>query len=51
MAKMLLVKSDMTIQDIAARCGYEDPSYFGKIFKKHEGMTAVEYRERRGVSL
>jgi AraC-like DNA-binding protein len=50
MAKILLFKSDMTIQDVAARCGYEDPNYFGKIFKKHEGMTAAEYRKKpRGI--
>jgi AraC-like DNA-binding protein/mannose-6-phosphate isomerase-like protein (cupin superfamily) len=43
-AKMLLIKSDMSIQDIAARCGYDDPNYFGKLFKKHAGLTAVEFR-------
>ena len=49
LAKMFLVKSDMTIQDIAARCSYEDPNYFCKLFKKHEGMTAMEYRKKKHV--
>jgi AraC-like DNA-binding protein/mannose-6-phosphate isomerase-like protein (cupin superfamily) len=50
LAKMFLGKSNMTIQDIAARCGYEDPNYFCKLFKKHEGMTAMEYRKKKYIS-
>ncbi|MDR2434511.1 MAG: AraC family transcriptional regulator [Treponema sp.] len=46
LAKMFLVESDMTIKDIAARCGYEDPNYFCKLFKKHEGITAMNYRKK-----
>jgi AraC-like DNA-binding protein/mannose-6-phosphate isomerase-like protein (cupin superfamily) len=47
LAKMFLVESNMTIQDIAARCGYEDPNYFCKLFKKHEGVTALKYRKKK----
>jgi AraC-like DNA-binding protein len=47
MAKMLLVESDMTIKTIAARCGYENSDYFCRLFKKHEGMTALEYRQKK----
>jgi AraC-like DNA-binding protein len=46
MAKILLIKSDTSIQDVAAHCGYKDPNYFCKLFKKHEGVTAVEYRKK-----
>jgi AraC-like DNA-binding protein len=49
MAKMLLVKSDMTIKAIAARCGYENPDYFCRLFKKHDGMTALEYRQKKSI--
>jgi AraC-like DNA-binding protein len=46
MAKILLIKSDMTIKTIATRCGYENSDYFCRLFRKHEGMTALEYRQK-----
>ncbi|MEK3725990.1 AraC family transcriptional regulator [Paenibacillus sp. FSL H8-0034] len=42
--KELLVTTDMKINDIALACGYQ-PTYFNRIFKKHEGVTASEYRD------
>jgi AraC-like DNA-binding protein len=44
--KELLISTDMKINDIALACGYQ-PTYFNRIFKKHEGVTASEYRETR----
>jgi AraC-like DNA-binding protein/mannose-6-phosphate isomerase-like protein (cupin superfamily) len=49
MAKVLLIKSDMTIKNIAIRCGYENSDYFCRLFKKHEGMTALEYRQKESA--
>ncbi|WP_171656382.1 helix-turn-helix domain-containing protein [Paenibacillus foliorum] len=43
--KELLLTTDMKINDIALACGYQ-PTYFNRIFKKHEGVTASEYREK-----
>jgi AraC-like DNA-binding protein len=43
--KELLIHTDMKIHDIALEAGYQ-PTYFNRIFKKHEGITATEYRER-----
>jgi AraC-like DNA-binding protein len=43
-SKELLVNTDLKVNDIAVRVGYQ-PSYFNKIFKKSEGMTPGEYRE------
>ncbi|WP_201318036.1 helix-turn-helix domain-containing protein [Paenibacillus sp. EPM92] len=42
-SKELLRSTDWKIHDIAKQVGY-NPSYFNKIFRKHEGMTASEYR-------
>jgi AraC-like DNA-binding protein len=46
-AKELLSTTDMKMNDIAERVGYQ-PSYFMRIFKKAEGITPGNYRERHG---
>lgn len=43
-AKELLRDTDMKINDIAEKAGYQ-PSYFNRIFKKQEGITPSQYRE------
>ncbi|MHA7966929.1 AraC family transcriptional regulator [Paenibacillus sp. CAU 1782] len=43
-AERLLLESDCTLQDIARSVGYEDPHYFGRLFKKHKGMPPMRYR-------
>lgn len=45
-AKELLVESDMKINGIAEKVGYQ-PSYFNRIFKKAVGMTPNQYRNLR----
>ena len=45
-AKELLRFSDMQIEKIGRICGIEDNSYFNKIFRKFEGMTASDYRKK-----
>ena len=45
-AEALVVRRDLTIQQIAAQLGYKDPFYFHRVFKRHTGMTPVEYRTR-----
>ena len=47
-AKELLRFSSMPIEEIAAECGISDTSYFTKVFRKSEGMTALEYRHKWG---
>lgn len=44
-AELLLVTTDMPIKNIADALGYEDSSYFNKLFKKHTGITPQQYRE------
>lgn len=45
-AKQLLADNSITIKDIALRCGYQDTIYFTKLFKKLNGITPSEYRNR-----
>ncbi|MCL2266082.1 MAG: helix-turn-helix domain-containing protein [Treponema sp.] len=45
-AAALLVTSDLSISDIAVTCGFEDQSWFSKIFKNNTGLTPGKYRER-----
>lgn len=45
--KELLLTTDQKINDIAETLRYQ-PSYLIRIFKKHEGMTPGQYREKFG---
>lgn len=44
-AKSKLKSTDMTVQEIAYSLNFPNPSFFGKYFKRHVGMTPQEYRE------
>lgn len=44
-AKFLLETSDMTISEVAQTVGYDNFSYFSKLFKDRTGMTPKEYRK------
>lgn len=44
-AKELLTgRNDMKLTEIAVESGFNDASYFCAIFKKHEGITPMEFR-------
>ena len=43
-AKILLRKSDINIQQISEELHFGEQSSFSKFFKKHTGITPVEYR-------
>ncbi len=45
-SKAMLIKNTMRIADISSAVGFEDQSYFTKVFKKHTGVTPGSYRER-----
>ena len=47
-AEELLKDSSYSIKEICTASGYGDPNYFSRIFKKYEGVTPSEYRERLG---
>lgn len=44
LAKEKLRYSSDSIEEIAAACGIPDASYFNKVFRKMEGITASQYR-------
>lgn len=44
-AKELLKNSNLSIDEIADKIGYQDTSYFNKLFKRHLATTASEYRK------
>ena len=41
----LLEKSEKQVQTIAYECGFQDPNYFIRLFKKHTCMTPGQYRK------
>ncbi len=45
-AKELLLATPLNIQEIAFRCGFQDPYYFSRAFKKSEEMSPKAFRER-----
>ena len=45
-AKALLVDTKFSISDIADLCSFNDPYYFSKSFKKHVGLTPMQYRKK-----
>lgn len=43
-AKQMLVSSNRNIKEIALGCGYQDTSYFIRVFKRLTNMTPADYR-------
>lgn len=46
-AKYLLMQTELPISEIAEKVGFNDQSYFGKVFKRYETLTPKEYRAIR----
>ncbi|WP_109830130.1 helix-turn-helix domain-containing protein [Reichenbachiella versicolor] len=44
-AKNLLTSTDKTISEISFELGYNEKSYFSKVFKKKSGQTPSEFRD------
>lgn len=44
-SKRLLANTDYSIIDIAVAAGFEDRSYFSRVFKKYTGLTPQQYRQ------
>ena len=45
-AKVLLKNSNMSLIDVSLAVGFENQSYFSKVFKSRVGMTPRQYREQ-----
>ena len=44
-AATMLITTDLSINEIAVSCGFEDQSWFSKIFRNNTGYTPGKYRE------
>ncbi len=47
-SKLLLLDNKVRIIDISGLCGFDDQSYFTKVFHKSVGVTPKKFRDRRG---
>lgn len=45
-AKRLLYYSQLNVKQIAHQLGYQDHTYFSRLFKKAEGITPLEFRHK-----
>lgn len=48
-AKRLLVYTEHTAHEIGHQLGYDDPIYFGKLFKKHTQLSPLQFRDKYRV--
>ena len=44
-AQLLLIAGELPVKEIAYLVGFEDFSYFSRVFKKTTGLTPNEYRK------
>jgi YesN/AraC family two-component response regulator len=43
-AKRMITQTDRSMLEIAIEAGFNEQSYFGKVFKRYTGQTPLEYR-------
>ncbi|MBQ8326536.1 MAG: AraC family transcriptional regulator [Lachnospiraceae bacterium] len=48
-SKRLLQKNELPIGEIAHKCGFPDAGYFSTVFRKHEGLSPIEYKKSIGL--
>jgi AraC family L-rhamnose operon transcriptional activator RhaR len=46
-AAALLCESGLAVAEVGRAAGWPDPSYFGRAFRRHYGMSPREYRRQR----
>jgi YesN/AraC family two-component response regulator len=49
-AAKLLIDTDLSLSEIAGSCGFEDQSWFSKIFKSYTGLSPGKYRDNNRIS-
>jgi AraC-like DNA-binding protein len=47
-AKQMLETDDAPVEAIALEVGYEDASFFNRLFRRKVGLTPAQYRRRFG---
>jgi transcriptional regulator GlxA family with amidase domain len=45
-AKQMLETGDEPVEAVAAEVGYQDTSFFGRLFRRRVGLTPAHYRRR-----
>jgi AraC-like DNA-binding protein/ligand-binding sensor protein len=50
-AAAMLTETEISLGKISEACGFEDQSWFSKIFKNYVGLSPGKYRERGGPNL
>lgn len=48
-ALQLLQSTRLQVQSIAQLCGFSDPNYFARLFKRHFGLTPGDYRREQNA--
>lgn len=48
-AKQMLETTDLPVEAVANEVGYEDASFFRRLFRRKVGMTPADYRRRFGA--
>ncbi|CAM5495976.1 AraC family transcriptional regulator [Streptomyces spiroverticillatus] len=48
-AKRLLVRTDLTVRQVAAEVGFADPAYFCRFFRRETGISPGEFRRGSGA--
>ncbi len=48
-SKQVLETMDLPIEAVANEVGYEDASFFGRLFRRKVGLTPAQYRKRFGA--
>ncbi|GHV76054.1 hypothetical protein AGMMS49942_08750 [Spirochaetia bacterium] len=48
-AGYMLTETNLTLSEIASSCGFEDQSWFSKIFKNYTGISPGKYRGQGGA--
>ena len=49
-ATHLLTQGKISISEVAFRCGFYDPCYFSRCFKKYMGLSPRAYKMQKGLS-
>lgn len=48
-ASTMLLNTDLSVTEIAIRCGFNDSNYFGDAFRRVKGVSPNKYRKNRGA--
>lgn len=47
-SKLLLLSGDLSVGDVCSAVGFEDQSYFIKVFRRYTGVTPGKFRKQQG---